>query len=573
MGKLRYWLPTLLLAILVLMLPRPARALPITSCVTNPNEPHPLRPYPGEICGPEAARTIDQTDTPYCAMRPWAVGNIEYLRNQQDCPAGDPIFPCIIRTLSGIYSIDLTEYELPLVSVNRPGFESLTFFNRAQEHLADYLEGRTYYEGVAEPEPSNSPIDWIPVWNRIGVLRKLTSTLPKHEGNMIQDALKIQMIEGAGVSHHNYIVGYISGGEPADWGTGTPIRLRDFIGNFPPEYICNTIADPVARKLCNEAWQADFNIWKETIYGKLWPYVPLVTREDAKGFVRVFPEPGQPFTTQTAPVSIPHLPRLHAVSGMLQQMLESNLIEEEPAEEAGPYEGVACPAGPWWTSGTYGACGSTSFCQVGACSDPGSMPSLSGGSGSCRVNCSSLAGNSVPPLMRDIIGTAGQEYGVPGALIIAIMFAEGGFERQSCYGGAWSNALVEESSACGGQVPNCCNCNVSSSGARGTFQWIPRWFEAYRDAAQAVDPSRAGDPCNFLDAAFATAKKLSLEHGGAASYSPPSCDGITYNTLAPRKTSCGDWNSQDIATATRQYVGACNVDYQQNVFSAYDKCK
>ncbi|OGY16847.1 MAG: hypothetical protein A2785_03725 [Candidatus Chisholmbacteria bacterium RIFCSPHIGHO2_01_FULL_49_18] len=566
----------------------PIETCPIVDCSALSDEPHPLRPYPCRICGPESQRTIDETDAPYCAMRPWAVETFEYLKNEQACPEDDPNFPCVkarqlqigcspnpwnLPCIAGTYGIDLRAYELPLVSVNRSGFDFLTYFNRNQEHLADYLEGRSYYEGIVESNPDDT-LGWISTWNRLGIFRKLASTLPRRQGQMIQDSKKISMIRGAGAvpqSNHDYIVGYVQGGNPAPWGSGTPMRLSNFNGHYPPEYACDAIADPFAQQVCIQNWVSNFDAWKETVYGKLWPYVPMFTREDAIGYVNVFPEPGQPFLTQSAQVSIPHLPRLKEVSDILKDMLTSRLLANSETPETPPYEGIACPAGPWYLQGA--ACTGTDACTPGACSDPGSLPSLSGGSGACAISCDSLAGNDIPPLMKDIIETAAQEYDVPGALIVAIMYAEGGFERQSCYGDNWTDALVEESSACGGQVPNCCSCNVSPSGARGPFQWIPSWFGAFSDAVKVVDSSREGDPCNFMDAVFAAAKKLSLEHGGAASYSPPSCDGITYNTLAPRNTSCGGWDNQDIATAVRQYVGSCVVGYQRNVFYTYDQCR
>ena len=107
----------------------------------------------------------------------------------------------------------------------------------------------------------------------------------------------------------------------------------------------------------------------------------------------------------------------------------------------------------------------------------------------------------------------------------------------------------------------------------GPFQWIPFWFTSYADAVNVIDPSREGDPCNFLDAAFAVAKKLKYERGGAASYSPPSCGGITYNTVGNGRgisTSCSGWTKEDVATAVRQYVGACNPGYQSYVLSFFN---
>lgn len=360
---------------------------PIEDCSVLDDEPHPLRPYPCRICGPEADRTIGQTDAPYCAMRPWAAKDFEYLKNEQGCPADDPNFPCVkarnpqpgcgdnpwnLPCISGTYTVDLSAYELPLVSVTRSGFDFLTFFNRAQEHLADYLEGRSYYNGEVEPVAIYNKLEWMQVFNKIGVLRKLTSTIPTRRGEAAQDTLKIRMINNAGTDHHNYIVGYRTGNNIAPWGTGSIVRLRNFIGNFPPLYTCSEIADEEAREACFLAWMLDYEAWTDTIYGKLWPYVPMFTREDAKGFVRVFPEPGQPFTTQTAEVSIPHLPRLDASSTLLQQLLSSPLSRGRDEPEILPYEGIACPAGPWYLTGA-------------ACTGSG------GGCGDIEIDCNQSA--------------------------------------------------------------------------------------------------------------------------------------------------------------------------------------
>lgn len=349
------------LGITSLLDPPISSAQPVASCVINASEPHPLRPYPGEICGPESTRTIEQTDKPYCASRPWAAKDIGYLKNKEWCnffPEWSDQFPCILGRFDGIFEIDLNQYELPLVSVTRDGSD-LTFFNRAQQHLADYLEGRAYYDGVVEPDTDDIS-ERTEIWNRAGVFRKLSSLLPTNVGSVPQNARKITVIESAGSSLHNYIVGYVSGGEPAAWGTGTPMRLSSFVGHYPPDYVgygCTSITDVDARQACIRGFMEDLEDWRETIYGRLWPNVPMFTREDAIGYVQINPEPLQffydvpPFagteTPMSTQVSIPHLPRLNSVSTMLQQMLSSNLLEEGLDEEFDPFMGTACPAGPW----------------------------------------------------------------------------------------------------------------------------------------------------------------------------------------------------------------------------------
>jgi hypothetical protein len=354
MRKLACCIVVLIISGLPLSIFPVAYAQPIESCATSATEPSPLRPYPGEICGPEAERTIDETDEPYCAMRPWAAKTVVYLKNQQDCPPTHPDFPCVIERIAGDYSIDLSQYELPLVSVNRPEFEYLTYFNRAQEHIADYLEGRAYYDGYLEAQIP-SATDFTYTWNRLGVLRKLLSLFPINSGRTIQNALKIRMIENAGDDHHDYIVGYVQGGNIANWGAGRAVRLSEFRADpedrYPPEYTCALIDDPVEKQECQEEYQEDLEDWQESIYGKLWPYVPMFTREDAKGFVNVYPEPGQPFGYLSATVSIPHLPRLNKVSNLIRKMLYSHLMEEELEPETEADMGQYCPAGPWFMSG------------------------------------------------------------------------------------------------------------------------------------------------------------------------------------------------------------------------------
>jgi hypothetical protein len=365
MRKLAFYTILLTISLLLLSTTKSAQAQ-FGACSIDLSEPHPLRPYPGEICGPEAERTIDETDEPYCAMRPWAAKTVVYLKNQQDCPSSHPTFPCVIETIAGIFNIDLSEYELPLVSVTRPGFDDLTFFNRAQQHLADYLEGRAYYDAYLEAEAS-SVTDFISVWKRLGVLRKLLSLFPKNSGESVQNALKIRMINNAGISHHNYIVGYVRSGNLSEWGSGRAIRLSDFKANptrrFPPEYTCSSISDPTIRQECHADYRRDVYRFNNRIYGKLWPYVPMFTREDAKGFVNVIPEPGQPFGYQSATVSIPHLPRLNAVSTMLRKMLSSQLLEAKVGPEDESDMGIFCPAGPWFMSGA--AC----YGGLGGCGD------------------------------------------------------------------------------------------------------------------------------------------------------------------------------------------------------------
>lgn len=210
---------------------------------------------------------------------------------------------------------------------------------------------------------------------------------------MTQNALKIRMIENAesvvpNPSHHDYIVGYEVGGNPSIWGTGRAVRLSEFAADpdtrYPPEYNCSSITNPVLKTLCIQDYNDASNPWQNSIYGKLWAYVPLVTREDTIGYVSFYPEedkvktgPGGTVITEpiTNEVSIPHLNRLHAASNILSNLLTSNLIPQVPYEEYAPDEDTACPAGPWDT------------CPLGAyCPLP-----PDGGEGGGSPNCNDVA--------------------------------------------------------------------------------------------------------------------------------------------------------------------------------------
>ena len=194
-------------------------------------EPHPLRPYPGSPCG-----NISSPETTFCAMRPWAATSFTYLKNINYCTDGGV---CLEREIAGNYSIDPNS-ELPLVSVTRDGFEDLTFFNRSQEHHADYLEGRAYYDDFAEADTSdgiNDLSERIEIWNRLGIFRKLAPL-------SLQDNLKKTNILNASSLIHNYIV------SPDPYGVGAKIRMTDFIGHFPPTYTCTPLTDPLEKEQC-----------------------------------------------------------------------------------------------------------------------------------------------------------------------------------------------------------------------------------------------------------------------------------------------------------------------------------
>ncbi|MBI4999891.1 hypothetical protein HZB97_03940, partial [Candidatus Gottesmanbacteria bacterium] len=93
-------------------------------------------------------------------------------------------------------------------------------------------------------------------------------------------------------------------------------RLSEFAGHFPPK---RDDFDP-------------YNSWQKTLFGRLWPAVPMVSRDDAPGeiIVSVQNPPGVLKSKRATPqegsnlvfnASFPHLSRLYEISQKLQALL------------------------------------------------------------------------------------------------------------------------------------------------------------------------------------------------------------------------------------------------------------
>lgn len=170
--------------------------------------------------------------------------------------------------------------------------------------------------------------------------------------------------------------------------------------------------------------------------------------------------------------------------------------------------------------------------------------------GSCGLNnvddpidyMVSIGSPEIPPQMQAIIEAAAETYQVPAGIILGIMFSEGGFEREACYG-EWTDALV-----CQAEITNCRSCNVSSAGAVGPYQIIESYFDGVNG-------------CNFENATMATAANLKAEADGNPVWTDTSCGPYTYNQGFASTFTCSTWTSQDVATAARAHRGLCDEDY------------
>lgn len=160
----------------------------------------------------------------------------------------------------------------------------------------------------------------------------------------------------------------------------------------------------------------------------------------------------------------------------------------------------------------------------------------------------SIGSPVIPPQMQAIIESAAETYQVPAGIILGIMFAEGGFEREACYG-PWTDALV-----CQEEITNCRSCNVSSAGAVGPYQIIESYF-----------PGVNG--CNFEEATFTTAANLKAEADGNPVWDDTACGPYTYNQGFASTFTCSTWTSQDVATAARAHRGLCDENYLETAIN------
>lgn len=184
---------------------------------------------------------------------------------------------------------------------------------------------------------------------------------------------------------------------------------------------------------------------------------------------------------------------------------------------------------------------------------------------STSASCASYPGIAIAALqsesLRKIFASAATAYKVPMSVLVATFFNEGGFNPGK-YDLSDEGVLAMSGPNC--SIPNCSISNVSSTGAMGPWQFIPAFWGQLSSASvnAGVNDGRTPNICNLLDSTFAAAKALSIGRGGATSYTPPydkypNCaNGVTYNTGAGPSTSC-NWNSRDVVTASRQYLGYC----------------
>src|SRR3990172_2320835 len=121
----------------------------------------------------------------------------------------------------------------------------------------------------------------------------------------------------------------------------TNVQLLDFIGHEKP--LPKDFDNDVVYQAALAAWRtSDGGKW-----AKLWPYVPMFSREDVKAFIEPVDEPGQTTNPNPIEVAIPHLARTYEVASALSFILSPYREDRSPTEPNLTSEWIN--SAPWTT--------------------------------------------------------------------------------------------------------------------------------------------------------------------------------------------------------------------------------
>ena len=95
----------------------------------------------------------------------------------------------------------------------------------------------------------------------------------------------------------------------------TSVQLLDFTGHEKP--LPEGYRTDEQYQIALDAW----NLEDGGKWARLWPYVPMFSREDVKGFVQAIDEPFQNTNPNPIEVAIPHLARTYEVASALSYIL------------------------------------------------------------------------------------------------------------------------------------------------------------------------------------------------------------------------------------------------------------
>lgn len=174
--------------------------------------------------------------------------------------------------------------------------------------------------------------------------------------------------------------------------------------------------------------------------------------------------------------------------------------------------------------------------------------------GTTDPSCKACANYTFPSdELRNVFEQAASYYKVPASVLLGVFHNESGFKFN------WDSGITRAASCPNCGVPGCNKpSNISPSGGKGPWQFLPGTWNSYQNAVVEAGIPGHSTPniCNIIDSTYAAAKKLHQESGGANQYATPTCWGTPYITGQGPSTSC-DWDEKRIVTAVRQYLGYC----------------
>ena len=336
---------------------------PNSTAAELPQNRHPLRPQPDIITSEEKARTPgDPTQTLFCAQRPVAIETHKFDKRDE------------IITLQldgGDYTSNFEEFVTPLLSVtnqDKSDFD-LSFEEKAKRYLADYLGGRAYYELFCEdlscPDFKTNLLksakftpDQITKINNNSSLKNLSLDLQvkihslfilprygvfrKLAPQTVQDKYKRAMILRATANPSLKDIKALYGFTPATatvqnypvtcWNGSQIVNFVRYSANFKNpcsgsqniklSHFDETNWAPIPQdfKTANQ-YNLAYKNWlikDNRKWSTAWAYVPMFSRENVQGWIRVVGENTEPTRN---PVQHPHLARTYELSTALNILL------------------------------------------------------------------------------------------------------------------------------------------------------------------------------------------------------------------------------------------------------------
>ena len=319
------------------LLPPPAAAKPFTFkpyCnAVNPTAVTTLlRPNPNDLVPYEKQKLItDPTLTPYCIQRPTVVQNVTYNKALPQPPF--TFFGALLTNFSSFTTPFLnSDSQTSTLTETQKNYQYLNQY--LGDHPASTMESLGMFEKLA-PQTYQNQL-------RIAMINRALGTFTA--------ANNPYGFEPATPTVHDYPVACWDGSKVVDFtdpskgtcGSNQLLKLSSFKDNLiplPEDYL-----DKETYQTAIEAWQIKDN----SKWFQAWQFIPKFTLEDAKGFIKVIPEPLQLAIPNPIEVSHPFLAKTYELSSALFNLLTP--YEPTPMENYNTEQWYGPPweTDPWW---------------------------------------------------------------------------------------------------------------------------------------------------------------------------------------------------------------------------------